>query len=90
MPIKDGLDASIDIRRRERLQDKRRLPIIALTADAMKGDHEKCIAAGMDEYLSKPYAPTSFTLQSLTLPQRSTPRGHGYIFRRRHGRENNG
>jgi PAS domain S-box-containing protein len=54
MPELDGLDATRVIRRREREQHTVRCPIIALTANAMAGDAQRCLDAGMDGYLAKP------------------------------------
>ena len=59
MPILDGFEATVHIRNIESaiLNGIHRTPIVALTANAMKGDREKCLDAGMDEYLSKPFTP---------------------------------
>ncbi len=53
MPVMDGFAATRAIRKME-ITEGERIPIVAITANAMKGDQEKCIASGMDDYISKP------------------------------------
>jgi PAS domain S-box-containing protein len=57
MPKLDGIDATRIIRNAQSKMFNPQLPIIAMTAHAMKGDKEKCLEAGMDEYISKPINP---------------------------------
>src|SRR5713226_5495052 len=73
MPEMDGFEATAAIRERERATGDR-LPIVAMTAHAMKGDEGRCLAAGMDGYLTKPISPKSLfdTLEKhLSQPGRS-------------------
>lgn len=55
LPRVDGFEATRRIRAAERVRSGARIPIVALTANAIMGDREACLDAGMDDYLSKPY-----------------------------------
>jgi CheY-like chemotaxis protein len=56
MPEMDGFEATVELRKREQAAGSRRVPIVALTANAMAQDREECLNAGMDDHLSKPFS----------------------------------
>ena len=57
MPEMDGFEATSQIRNPQSAIPNRQIPIIAMTADAMQGDRERCLAAGMNDYVAKPVSP---------------------------------
>ncbi|HRK94676.1 MAG TPA: response regulator, partial [Rhodospirillales bacterium] len=70
MPELDGFATTMEIRRREAAAGSSPRPILALTANAMEGDRERCIEAGMDDYLSKPFTREALAaMLSRYLPQ---------------------
>jgi CheY-like chemotaxis protein/HPt (histidine-containing phosphotransfer) domain-containing protein len=71
MPIMDGFEATASIREREAELGLPEMPIIALTANAISGDREHCLALGMSDYLSKPFSQTQlYEVLARWLPQR--------------------
>ena len=72
MPEMDGYEATAAIRQHE--TDGRRIPIIAMTANAMQGDRQRCLDAGMDDYVSKPVKPAAVrAVLERWLPTTATP-----------------
>ena len=59
MPVMDGFVATGAIREREGASS--RIPILAMTANVMPGDRERCLAAGMDDFLGKPISPSELS-----------------------------
>ncbi len=57
MPVMDGFEASRKIRDPQSAVCDQSIPIVAMTANVMQGDREKCVDAGMDDYISKPVDP---------------------------------
>jgi CheY-like chemotaxis protein/HPt (histidine-containing phosphotransfer) domain-containing protein len=75
MPVMDGFEATRRIRDPQSKVGNHRVPIIAMTAHAMKGDRERCVEAGMDDYVSKPISPQALAqaVERWLAPDRNRP-----------------
>lgn len=74
MPVMDGYEATEKIRKAEHQAGDERTPIVALTAYAMKGDRERCLAVGMDDYITKPFSEQQLAnILSEWLPDNGSP-----------------
>ncbi len=72
MPVMDGFEATGELRLREQSEGAPQMPVVALTANALQGDRERCLAAGMDDYLSKPFTATELAaILERWLPERA-------------------
>ena len=76
MPVMDGFSATSLMREHEARMGSTRTPIIALTANALSGDRENCIAHGMDDYLSKPIELRHLSVLVATWLGGDSPRAH--------------
>lgn len=74
MPVLDGFEATARIRKKE-IDSQQHLPVIAVTAHAVKGDRERCLAAGMDEYVSKPIRTSEVTAAMRNVLTQAARRG---------------
>jgi CheY-like chemotaxis protein len=61
MPVMDGLTATREIRTQEHALELHRVPVIALTAAASHEDRQSCVAAGMDDFIAKPFTKEELT-----------------------------
>ncbi len=71
MPGMDGLETTRTLRQQAREEGAEHVPIIGMTAHAMAGDRERCLAAGMDDYIAKPFNPADLQARLKTLVDRA-------------------